>query len=555
MTSQSSDATGPSADRRTRWGVFGHRAFTVILIASSVSNVGIAMFDTSMSWLMTNLNPNPMMVSAVQVATMLPMFLLTVPAGALADIVDARRLLIGAQAAVAAISIAFAVIVSGGLAEPTTLLMTTFALGVGGAIAAPVWQLVTPKLVPKDDLDSAIAVNNASYSVSRAIGPALGGLAIAAFSIDVPFWCYCVGNLAIVAAVVWWRAPRKAKETLPAERLTNAVRTGLRYVRHNRDMDATLIRAAAFFLFGSAYWALLPLIARNQMHNGAATYGVLMGMIGLGSIMGSLGLNWLKERLGPDRLAAVATVGTIVALAMYGAAKGLTLALAASLIAGASWTIMMTTLFVSAQVALPDWVRGRGMAILLTAYFGAMTIGSALWGKVASEWGLPTTLYVAAAGAFVAMIATWRQRLQTAAALDLTPSLHWRDRVIGRAVDEEQGPVLVTVEYHIDPKDRATFLAAMQEIGFERKRDGAFAWNVFEDTAEVGRVVESFLIQSLLELRHLRTRVTKADQMVEAEAHKYLTEPPKLTLLIAPKREHHKRRKLSALLHPATVEG
>ena len=465
MTSQSTAGAGSSQGERSRWGVFGNLAFTVILIASSVSNVGIAMFDTSMSWLMTSLNPDPMMVSAVQVATMMPMFLLTVPAGALADIVDARRLLVGAQAAVALVSIGFAIVVSAKLATPTNLLLTTFTLGVAGAVAAPVWQLVTPKLVPKEDLDSAISVNNASYSVSRAIGPALGGFAIAAWSIDIPFWCYCAGNLAIVAAVVWWRAPRRVKETLPAERLTSAVRTGLRYVRHNRDMDATLLRAVAFFLFGSAYWALLPLIARSQMHNGAAVYGLLLGMIGLGSIIASVALNWLKERLGPDGLASMASVGTIAALVMYAGAKASALALVASLVAGASWTVMMTTLFVSAQVALPDWVRGRGLAILLTAYFGSMTIGSAVWGKVASAEGLPITLMVAAAGALVAMLATWSFKLQTAAALDLTPSLHWRDRNFVQPVDDDQGPVLVSVEYRVDPENRATFLA-MREIGF-----------------------------------------------------------------------------------------
>jgi predicted MFS family arabinose efflux permease len=551
LTSRSSvEATSSPGGR---WGVFGARAFTVILVASSLSNVGIAMFDTSMSWLMTSLNPDPMMVSAVQVATMLPLFLLTVPAGALADIVDARRLLIGAQAAVAAISIAFAILVSGGLATPANLLLTTFALGVGGAIAAPVWQLVTPKLVPKNDLDSAIAINNASYSVSRALGPALGGFAIAAWSIDVPFWCYCAGNLAVTAAVIWWRAPRRAKETLPAERLTSAVRTGLRYVRHNRAMDATLIRAAAFFLFGSAYWALLPLVARSQMQNGPAVYGALLGMIGLGSIVGSFGLRWLKERLGPDWLAGLASVGTIAVLAMYGAAHALPFALAASLVAGASWTIMMTTLFVSAQVALPDWVRGRGLSILLTVYCGAMTLGSALWGKVASVWGLPATLYVAAAGALIGMVATWTFRLEAAAGLDLSPSLHWRDRTFVVPVDDDQGPVLVTVEYRIDPDDRPAFLAAMQEIGRERKRDGAFAWNVFEDTADIGRIVEMFLILSLLELRHLRARVTKADRDFEAQAHKFLREPLKAEFLVAPKRSREKRRKLT-LLQPATVE-
>ena len=181
---------------RSRWGVFGNLAFTVILIASSASNVGIAMFDTSTSWLMTSLNPDPMMVSAVQIATTLPMFLLTLPAGALADIVDARRLLLGAQLAVTVIGVAFAIVVSLHLATPAILLATTFGLGAAGALSAPAWLLITPMLAPKDDLDSAIAINNASYNVSRAIGPALGGFTIAAFSIDFPIWCYCFGNLA-----------------------------------------------------------------------------------------------------------------------------------------------------------------------------------------------------------------------------------------------------------------------------------------------------------------------------------------------------------------------
>ena len=244
------------------------------------------MFDTSSNWLMTSLNPDPMMVSAVQVATTLPMFLLTLPAGALTDIIDARRMLIGAQLAVTAVSIVFAAIVTLHLATPSVLLATTFCLGGSGALAAPAWLVVTPMLVPKSDLDSAIAINNTSYNISRAVGPALGGLAIAAFGIALPFWCFCVGNIAVLAALIWWRVPRRSRETLPAERLVSALRTGLRYARNNRDIDSTLIRAVAFFLFASAYWALLPLVARAQMHNGPEVYGVLLGMIGVGSILG-----------------------------------------------------------------------------------------------------------------------------------------------------------------------------------------------------------------------------------------------------------------------------
>jgi predicted MFS family arabinose efflux permease len=550
LSSESSVNPDAPAGRDWRGGVFANLAFTVILIASSASNVGFAMFDTSTNWLMTSLNPDPMMVSAVQVATTLPMFLLTLPAGALTDIIDARRLLIGAQLAVTAISIVFAAVVTLHLATPAVLLATTFCLGATGALAAPAWLVVTPMLVPKQDLDSAIAINNTSYNVSRAIGPAIGGLAIATVSIALPFWCFCLGNMAVVAALLWWRAPRRARESLPAERLVSAVRTGLRYARHNRDIDSTLIRAVAFFPFASAYWALLPLVARKQMHNGPEVYGVLLGMIGVGSILGSFALNSLKARLGPDRLAALGTIGTILALALYGAARQPAIAVAASLIAGASWITMMTTLFVSAQVALPEWVRGRGLAIFLTVFFGAMTLGSAVWGKVASLEGLRTTLYIAAAGAALGMILTLRWRLQGAAALDLTPSMHWRTPVFVHPVEDDQGPILLTVEYRIDPEDRTPFLAVIHEIGLERKRDGAYAWGVFEDTAVSGRIVETFLIQSLLELKHLRTRVTIADRMIEDQARAFLKEPPKVTFLVAPRRHRHARRKGSVRLAP-----
>jgi len=266
-------------------------------------------------------------------------------------------------------------------------------------------------------------------------------------------------------------------------------------------------------------------------------------MVGAGSLLGSFALKTLKARLGPDRLATLGTLGTIVALGLYGVAREPVIAALASLIAGASWITMMTTLFVSAQVALPEWVRGRGLAIFLTAFFGAMTLGSAIWGKVASLEGVPTALFLAAGGAAIGMALTARWRLQTAASLDLTPSMHWRTPVFVHPIEDDQGPILLTVEYVIDPKDLKPFLGLIHEIGLERKRDGAYAWGVFEDTQVSGRIVETFLIQSLLELRHLRTRVTMADRMIEEQARAFVKQPVKVTFLVAPKRHRHKRRR------------
>lgn len=543
------DPQTPSS-AQSRWGVFGYSAFVVILVASSLSSVGFAMFDTASAWLMTSLNPSPRMVSAVQVATTLPMFLLTLPAGALTDVVDPRRLLIAAQAAIVAISIPFAAAVSVGIESPTSLLATSFLLGIGGALAAPAWLLIAPMLVPRSALDSAIAVDNAAYNVARAVGPAIAGYAIAKISIAAPFWCCCVGNLGLLAALIWWRAPRRPTETLPAERLISAMTAGVRYVRYSREMDATLIRAAAFFPFASAYLALLPLVARSQIANGPELYGELMGAVGLGSIVATFGLNWFKARLGPNGLAALGTVGTVFALFLFAAAREPVIALAASLIAGASWIIALTTFFVSAQVALPEWVRGRGLALFLTVYFGALTLGSAVWGEVASLEGVPFALSAAGAGALIGMALTWRWKLQTGEALNLTPSMRWRAPAFLNRVANDQGPILAIAEYFVDPGHRAAFLTIMQDIGLERRRDGAYAWHIFEDPDEAGKMTETYLIHSALELRYRQARVTMADQMMEDRAIQFLTAPPQTRYLVAPQRQLRPwRKRIAARAH------
>ena len=523
-------------DEPKRWGAFGHIAFTVIWTASMISNVGIAMFDTASGWFMTNLSHDPMVVSLVQAATSLPLFLFTIPAGALTDIVDARRLLIYVSFGVALISVVFAGLVSVGLATPELLLGATFLLGVGGALCAPAWVSIAPLLVPRRDLDQAVAVNTVGYNVSRAVGPALGGLAIAFYGISIPYWVYAASNAVILAALFWWRQPRRAMDGLPAERLTTAIRTGLRHARNNEHLHATLVRTVAFFPFASAYWALLPLIARAQPEQGAQFYGLLLGAIGVGAIMGSLVLNPLKGVLGPDLLVVVATGGTAVAMAVLGIAHNAPVALAACFLAGVMWTLILAALYVSAQVALPDWVRGRGLAIFLTVIFGATTLGSAIWGHIAALQGIPVSMHAATAGLVLAIPLTWRSKLQTGLGLNLTPSMHWRAPHVAYDVELNQGPVLVTVRYRVASEQQPEFLAAMKEIGRERKRDGAYAWNVFEDIASDDTFTETFLIESWLELMHQHERVTTADARMEECVRTLLLESPQVTHFIAPRR-------------------
>jgi MFS family permease len=503
------------------WSPFRHGTFTVLWTATVVANIGTWMYNAGSGWLMTSLDADPFVVSLVQAATSLPMFLFAVPAGALADIVDKRRLLVALEIATTFFSAIITALVWLDLVTPALLLLFTFLLGVGAALTAPAWQSVVPQLVPAQDLAPAVAANGVGVNISRAVGPAVAGVMIAGFGIASPFWVNTVSNLGIIGALLWWRSPHRAIDRLPAERFFNAMRTGFRYARHNPQLQATLARAGAFFLFASAYWAFLPLVARNQISGGPQLYGILLGAIGAGAVGGAFALSWFKTAMGPDRLVAAGTLGTAITLVLFGLAREPIMGLAASLIAGVSWIAVLATLNVSAQVALPDWVRGRGLAIFGAVLFGSMTAGSAVWGQVAAIVGLPVAHFIAAAGALAAIPLTWRWKVQTGAGIDLTPSMHWPSPVITYEVEPDRGPVLVTVEYRIQAANREAFVAALERLGHERRRDGAYAWGVFEDTAEQGRFLETFFVESWLEHLRQHHRVTNADRIVQEAIQRY----------------------------------
>jgi MFS family permease len=540
-----SDLTNAAAptESASRWGPFGHLAFTVIWTASLVSNVGTAMFDTASGWLITSLDANPITVSLVQVAVSLPLFLFTLPSGALADVIDSRRLLIAVEVAILAVSMVFAGLVSLKLATPSLLLATTFLLGVGGALTSPAWGATIPMLVPKQDLDSATAANGVAFNIGRAAGPALGGLVIAASGIAIPFWAFAASNVGIIAALIWWRSPRKGAHGLPAERLASAIRAGVRHAANNPDLGATLVRVLAFFPFASAYLALLPLLARHLMSEGPQLYGILLAAIGVGTVGGSLIIRWLKDELGPDRLVAAGSLAAAFALVLFGLAHDPITAVSACLLGGASWTLVLTKLYVSAQVALPDWARGRGLAVFLTFIFGATTAGSAVWGKLSAMEGLPIAYFVAAAGLVLAIPMTWRWKLQTGVGIDFSPAMHWRAPIVARKVENNQGPVVAVVEYRVEPNDRAEFLSAVDELGYARRRDGAYAWGVYEDVADGGRFIETFSIESWLEVLHQRERATNADEMLRSRVRQLLKEAPRITLGVSPERPHRDWRK------------
>jgi predicted MFS family arabinose efflux permease len=463
------------------------------------------------------------------------------PAGAIADIVDPRRTIIAVSYAIVALMVAFAAVVSFKLASPLLLLVTTFVLSAAWSLNSPAWLSILPLLVPKPYIPGAMAAHGVGYNVSRTIGPALGGLVIAKFGMATPFFIFAAANLGVIAALTWWRAPARRTASLPAERLTSALRTGLRHAANNRLLWATLVRTAAIYPFTAAYMGLLPLIARRT-GEGAEHYGLLLSAISIGAILGSLKHQRLLQLMGADRLVALGTILTGLALTLFAFAHELALALCACLVAGVAWVNNLTCLYTSAQSVLPEWVRGRGLAIFLTVIFGTVALSGAAWGDIAAKTGLTTALILAAAGAIAGIPLTWRWTLQQGAALDLSPSHHWAKPQTHEEIDNGRGPVLVKIDYRIDPKDRLAFLRALDELGFERRRDGAFAWGIFEDAAEFGRYEETYLIESWLELMHLRERVTNADRLLEDEIREMLLAPPHIEFLIAAERGVRHRR-------------
>jgi len=516
------------------WGALRYPTFRSLWVATLVSNVGGWMYSAASGWLMTTLSPSPLMVSLVQVATSLPLFLFALPAGALADMLDKRRLILVLEILTTLFSAVFALLLTLHAVGPALLLLFTFLVGTLGALETPAWQAIVSQLVPAPALSSAIAINSLGVNISRVIGPAITGVIIAGLGIAAPFWLDAFSNAGVIGVIRRWRPPpRAAAHTLPAESLTGAIRAGVRYARYNGALRATLVRAVGFFLFASAYWALLPLVARSQLQGGPALYGTLLAAIGAGAVGGALFLPRMQARLGADGVVVLGEAGTAAALVLFGLAHQPWVAVLACLLAGVSWIAVLAVLNVSAQTVLPDWVRGRGLAVYVTVFFGTLTIGSALWGFAAERLGLPSAHFLAGGGAFIALWVTRRWPLQSGPAADLTPSMHWPEPVLAAGVDQYAGPVLVTIEYHVAAENREAFLAALVPLCHERRRDGAYDWNVFEDTTHPERMIETFLTDSWLDHLRQHQRVTRADRAAEERVQRLAREPPRVTHYIA----------------------
>lgn len=518
----------------TAWSPFRQRAFTVLWIATVVSNIGTWMNDVGAGWLMTSLAPSPQIVAAVQAATTLPVFLFAIPAGAIADIVDRRKLLLWVNLFLVLVAMALALLVEAQAMTPVLLLVFTFLLGSGAAFIAPAWQAIVPKLVPRDDLSAAVALNSMGINVSRAIGPALAGVLIAAFGLFWPFALNAVSTVAVIAALIWWKPTAEPERRLPAEHVLGAMVAGLRYAAFTRGLRLVLIRAVGFFLFASAFWSMLPLFAREVLGGGAALYGALLASVGVGAVGGALVLPGLRKTLGQDRTVQMGTVGMAVSLALLALLPTPATGLLAGLLAGAAWIAVLSSLNVAAQAVLPDWVRARGLAIFLMVFSGAMAAGSLGWGALAGHASIGLAQVVAAAGMVLAIPLTATARL-SGLTEDHAPAHHWPETEIPLPEDGD-GPATIWIAYDVPADARPEFLKLMKEQSRSRHAHGAYGWVLREDAGIAGRLVESWHEASWLShLRH-HDRVSRAEAALQARIRALLNTPPEIHHLITPRK-------------------
>jgi MFS family permease len=519
------------------WTPLHNKVFRMMWIASIVSNIGSWMHEVGAGWLMTSLAPSPLMVALVQAATTAPVFLLALPAGALADIVDRRRYLIASQMWMMLIAATLGILTLSGMTTAPVLLVFTFALGIGTAMMMPAWGAVTPELIPRNELHAAIALNSMGMNIARSVGPALAGLIVATAGPGMVFILNAVSFLAVLAALkIWQRTP--AQSQLPAERVAGAVRAGLRYARHSPALRAVLVRGAAFFVFASASWALLPLIVRHHLNSGPSTYGVFLACLGLGAIAGALLLPRINLRISRDHIVAGATVLYAVAMLALAHSGNVYAAGSAMLVTGVAWISVVSSLMTAAQTALPGWVRARGLALFWVVFMGGMAAGSALWGQIATWIGIPYALTAAAISALLGILATQSFRIGRHDVADLSPSIYWPSPTLTDDDASDRGPVMVTVEYRVDPGKQHEFTSVMQHMHRIRRRDGAYMWELFNDIDDPYRIVECFMVESWLEHLRQHERVTVADQdIIERTRAFHLGDAlPKVTHLLAARR-------------------
>ncbi len=497
------------------------KLFRLLWTANTVVSLGVWLQNTGAGWLMATLSPTPLTVSLVQAATILPVFLLALPAGAIADILDKRAFILATQVWMAAAAAVLTVITMLGGIDAQMRLAWTFALAVGAAMNGPAWGAVLGEVVPRRDVAQAVALNGVGFNIARAIGPALAGFLVLWGGPGLAFGLNALSYFAVIAALLIWHR-RKRAASLPRERLGGAIRAGVRFARYAPAVRASMLRCAAFFFPAAAPWALLPLVVKQQLGLGAGTYGILLGLMGGGGVAAGMLLPRVRRYLSRGDVVFHSSLFAAAGTAGLALTQVWSLAAVAMLVFGIGWVAASSIVQSVAQLAAPPWVRARALAIYQLALNGALVVGTFFWGWLGDVIGLRQSLLAAAVTCAVLAITVRRVGIDSEVArplgLSAVPVPEAVDPELATVLGASRYRVLETQAYRIGPEDRAAFLELMAEIRHIRGRLGAVAWRLYEDVSHPEAWLEVWQAESWTD--HLReaARLSEADRAVLARA-------------------------------------
>jgi MFS family permease len=497
-------------DARESHSPFSLPLFRAVWIASLASNFGGLIQSVGASWMMTSLSGSPQMIALVQASTSLPIMLLSLWAGAVADNLDRRKVMLGAQAFMLMVSALLALGGWAGLLTPWLLLSFTFLIGCGTAINGPAWQASVGDMVPRAMLPNAVALNSMGFNVARSLGPAIGGVIVAAAGAAAAFLVNAVSYAGLIAVLSRWQ-PNLPPARLPRERIGVAMAAGIRYVRLSPPIRTVLLRAALFGFAASAVPALMPLVARDIIGGGPLTYGLLLGGFGLGAVGGALGSHWLRRRLSTENLVRLSAPALAIGAAATAATSWLALTLFALALCGAGWVVALSTFNVSVQMAAPRWVVARALSLYQMAAFGGLAAGSWVFGSIAGAHSVEIALLAAAGFQMLSVVAGFVWPLPAISELNLDPRDSWQEPETAVPVEARSGPIVITIEHRIAEANVPAFLAAMNERRRIRRRDGAQHWALLRDLGDPELWIERYQVSTWLDYVRHNHRRTHAD--------------------------------------------
>ncbi|MFO1287669.1 MAG: MFS transporter [Rubrivivax sp.] len=507
-----------------------HPTFRGLWTGGAVYFVGNAMQAMAATWEMVEDTNSSFLAALVQTAVFLPMFLLSLPAGVLADTTDRRRLIVAALVTQAVSVALLAVLLALDAIGPAGLLFLTFVCGCSTALITPAWNSSVADSVPREELGAAITVVSIAYNAARALGPTLAGFVFAQVGGAVVFLFALAGTLVMLHSVRRHPPKPHPPSRLPAERLWGGMLAALRFAWHSGPILAQLVRTAAYSAAGSALWALLPVIGQKRIGLGASGFGLLMGCLGVGAVGAGLVIGRVRARVSHERVVQGGCVVFALATAVAAWSPWIWAIYVALLAAGAAWMAVMSTFNTATQSSAPPWVRSRAAALHALSALGAFALGSAVWGAVSGLVGLQATLGASALAMAAGLALVRPLPLRMGADEDVTPASAWHDLFVAEEPAPEAGPVAVEIAYRIRAGDQEAFLDALSQLRAPRRRDGATFWRIYRDLADPTRYLERFIVASWADYLHQRSRATLADQELEARVRAFVPAEETVTM-------------------------